>query len=675
VIVSSSNTCGVADTSVNFSLNINSAPNITSALPLSQTVCAGDSVTFVVAATGTGLSYQWRKGNTNLSNTARISGVTTNTLVIDPTVANDAANNYNVIVSSSNTCGVADTSVNFSLNINSAPNITSALPLSQTVCVGDSVAFVVAASGTGLSYQWRKGNTNLSNTARISGVTSNTLVIDPTVANDDANNYNVIVSSSNTCGVADTSINFSLNINSAPNITSALPLTQTVCAGDSVAFVVAATGTGLNYQWRKGNTNLANTARISGVTTNTLVIDPTVANDAANNYNVIVSGTCANNDTSVNLTLNINTAPSIVSVLPSTQTVCIDDSVTFVALATGTGLNYQWRKGNTILSNGLNITGANSNTLVFSPVNSTDAANNYNVVISGTCANNDTSSNVALIINNPVLLTQTSDLVACIGDSINFAVTASGGGLSYQWRNGNQNLVNGGRFSGVHSNTLVINPVLEADTSSLYHVVVYGNCSSIDTSNYISLAINAAPIIITQPTDILVFADDQANVSVVASGVGLTYQWRRGTTNVVDGPNISGATTATLTIDPANISDNDDNYNVVVTNSCGNEVRSINVLITVCLPIGIDYLSLKNPVVTIFPNPFTNNLKINTIDIMSLNNTSIVIYNLLGKEISRTLITNSLTEIDTYNYPSGAYFYNVIENGKIIQSGKIISQK
>jgi hypothetical protein len=426
------------DTSNSVKIIIKPSISITSALPLSQTVCVGDSVAFVVAATGTGLSYQWRKGNTNLSNNARISGVTSNTLVIDPTVANDAANNYNVIVSSSNTCGVADTSVNFSLNINSAPNITSALPLSQTVCVGDSVAFVVAATGTGLNYQWRKGNANLANTARISGVSTNTLVIDPTVANDAANNYNVIVSSSNACGTADTSVNFSLNINSAPNITSALPLTQTVCAGDSVAFVVAASGTGLSYQWRKGNANLSNTARISGVTTNTLVIDPTVANDAANNYNVIVSSsnTCGVADTSVNFSLNINSAPNITSALPLSQTVCVGDSVAFVVAATGTGLNYQWRKGNANLANTARISGVSTNTLVIDPTVANDAANNYNVIVSSSnaCGTADTSVNFSLNINSAPNITSALPLsqTVCVGDSVAFVVAASGTGLSYQ---------------------------------------------------------------------------------------------------------------------------------------------------------------------------------------------------------------------------------------------------
>jgi hypothetical protein len=44
-----------------------------------QTVCSGTSASFNVLATGTGLSYQWRKGTTNLTDGGTISGAATAT--------------------------------------------------------------------------------------------------------------------------------------------------------------------------------------------------------------------------------------------------------------------------------------------------------------------------------------------------------------------------------------------------------------------------------------------------------------------------------------------------------------------------------------------------------------------------------------------------------------------
>jgi gliding motility-associated-like protein/uncharacterized repeat protein (TIGR01451 family) len=95
--------------------------------------------------------------------------------------------------------------------------------------------------------------------------------------------------------------------------------------------------------------------------------------------------------TSINVSLEINAAP-IITLQPMNQTACAGSSVSFSVVATGSGLTYQWRKGT------VNIIGATSDTLTINPVNITDAALNYNVVITGTCSN-DTSINVFLKVN------------------------------------------------------------------------------------------------------------------------------------------------------------------------------------------------------------------------------------------------------------------------------------
>jgi len=55
------------DTSINASLKVDTAFIITTQ-PVNQITCAGSSVNFSIAAIGTGLTYQWRKGNVNLIN-------------------------------------------------------------------------------------------------------------------------------------------------------------------------------------------------------------------------------------------------------------------------------------------------------------------------------------------------------------------------------------------------------------------------------------------------------------------------------------------------------------------------------------------------------------------------------------------------------------------------------
>ncbi|CAN5319045.1 hypothetical protein BH10BAC1_BH10BAC1_11890 [soil metagenome] len=94
----------------------------------------------------------------------------------------------------------------------------------------------------------------------------------------------------------------------------------------------------------------------------------------------------------------------------------------------------------------------------------------------------------------------------------------------------------------------------------------------------------------------------------------------------------------------------------------------------VCGPTGISSLENTNESVTIYPNPFSDqiNILLNTLEI---NKCELLIYNVLGAEIMNTMITNQTTVLGTSELPSGIYFYKVISNDKIIQSGKIVSQK
>jgi hypothetical protein len=65
-----------------------------------------------------------------------------------------------------------------------------------------------------------------------------------------------------------------------------------------------------------------------------------------------------------------------------------------------------------------------------------------------------------------------------------------------------------------------------------------------------------------------------ATFSVTATGTGLTYQWKKG------GTNISGATSSSYTINPVVIGDAGD-YTVVVSGACGSPVTSNTAVLTV----------------------------------------------------------------------------------------------
>ncbi len=156
-----------------------SPPNITGQ-PASVSQCAGTNVTFTVTATGSGLTYQWKK------NAVNIGGATNASYTINNISAGDAAS-YTVTVTG--TCGTV-TSAAAVLTISTAPAITGQ-PASATQCVGTNVTFTVTATGTGLTYQWRKGGVNIAGATGASYTINN-------IALTDAATYTVVITG--TCG-------------------------------------------------------------------------------------------------------------------------------------------------------------------------------------------------------------------------------------------------------------------------------------------------------------------------------------------------------------------------------------------------------------------------------------------------------------------------------------------
>ncbi|PLW92938.1 MAG: hypothetical protein C0592_08275 [Marinilabiliales bacterium] len=162
-----------SDTSNVATLTVSTAPTVTTN-PVSATQCEGTNVTFTVAASGSAtLSYQWQKNGSN------ITGATSNSHTIVGISTGDAGN-YSCIVS--NTCGT-DPSTAAVLTVNASTSITTQ-PVSLNANVGDNVSFSVVAVGTGLTYQWYKDSSPLSDGGSISGATTSTLNITNVQASD-----------------------------------------------------------------------------------------------------------------------------------------------------------------------------------------------------------------------------------------------------------------------------------------------------------------------------------------------------------------------------------------------------------------------------------------------------------------------------------------------------------
>lgn len=177
---------------------------------------------------------------------------------------------------------------------NSPPSI-SAQPQSQTVTVGGSAVFSVAASGQPApSYQWRKNGVNIVNAiAAALSLTS--------VQAGDAGTYSVVIT--NAAGaVTSSAVTLTVNPPTGQFAFVSQPASQVIAAGNTVVFNATVTGA-TGFQWQRNGTTIANAAGP------TLVINAATAANAGT-YTVVATGAGGATLTSSAATLSVANEPN-----------------------------------------------------------------------------------------------------------------------------------------------------------------------------------------------------------------------------------------------------------------------------------------------------------------------------------------------------------------------------
>ena len=292
------------------------------ATPASQTtLCQGASVA-INANTGTGFTYQWRNAN------GVIPGATSSSY------SASSSGSYRAIVS--NVIGCIDTSAAVNVIVNSLPTVSAVANGPTSFCEGKSV-IIHANSGSGLSYQWRNANGNISNE------------ISPSYTAKSSGNYKVVITNSNGC--SDTSAAIIVSVNPLPNASITAIGNTTFCQGKSVT-LSANIGAGLIYQW-----NDSTTGNIPNATTANFIAT------AAGVYKVLITNNNGCIDSSETIKVTINPLPIAVASAAGPTSFCEGNNVLITANS-GTNLNYQWLKetgviaGSTAASYLANTTGA-----------------------------------------------------------------------------------------------------------------------------------------------------------------------------------------------------------------------------------------------------------------------------------------------------------------------------
>jgi alpha-tubulin suppressor-like RCC1 family protein len=255
----------------------------------------------------------------------------------------------------------------------------------------------------------------------------------------------------------------------------------------------------------------------------------------------------------------------VINSQPVSLTSYLGGTVTFSVAAAGSQpLNYQWTFNNNA------IPGATGATLTLSNVQRTNAGN-YAVNVSNQYGSVN-SSVATLTVIDPAIVSQPASQTVNGGQNVTFNVVAAGTSpLNYIWFKGGVPLTDGGNISGSKSATLTLSNVTGGSGGS-YFVIITNGYGSV-TSSVASLTV-IDPAIVTQPASQTVNCGQNTTISVVAVGTPpLSYRWFKGGVPLTDGGNLSGSTSATLTLNNV-FGGNNGVYSVVITNAYGSVTSS-----------------------------------------------------------------------------------------------------
>jgi len=210
-------------------------------------LCAGNTLNLTSSNSLPGVTYTWT-GPNSFSSTSQ-----------NPSIAVAAVINSGTYTVTAHHQGCNSTPATTNAVIHAVPAATVSVGGPTSFCAGGNV-LLSANTGSGLSYQWRNGASNISGAA---GNSYNATT---------SGSYTVKVTNSNGC-TATSAPPVVVTVNPAPVSGIQLMSAPSFCEGNSVVMKATATGAGYTYQWYRdgsplsGATGNAYTAIKSGIYT------------------------------------------------------------------------------------------------------------------------------------------------------------------------------------------------------------------------------------------------------------------------------------------------------------------------------------------------------------------------------------------------------------------------
>ncbi len=282
------------------------------------------------------------------------------------------------------TLAVATTTNEFFGGIDFTPDLTPLIvtqPADYSTTNGGSASFSVTAQSVyALSYQWLQNGTNLD------GGTGSVLNLTNLDTTSDGFTYQCVVT--NDYGAV-TSIVATLNVTLnpvAPVITSGTNHVSAFVGGTITFQSVTAAGTQpFSYQWYQAGVALTDGTKYAGAATPSLTISNLVTPDDAGSYYVVVMNPSASYASNVVDILAISYRKATITAgQPQSVTTFVGTPTSLTATESGATppVAYQWFRGSTMLTDGVEFSGTTTPTLDIAASTTGDSGNNYFLVVS-----------------------------------------------------------------------------------------------------------------------------------------------------------------------------------------------------------------------------------------------------------------------------------------------------
>ncbi len=495
---------------------VNAKP-VATASALQTSVCIGSSINLTGTSSGgsgSGYSYSWT-GPNSFSSTAQ-----------NPTISGAAVLNsgiYHLVVTDGNTCISAESQV--IITVNTLP-VASASAVPTSVCLGSPFNLaggVTGGSGFGYTWLW-SGPNAFSSTFQNPSIASAQL--------SHTGTYSLVVTDNSGC-VSINTTTVSVLVNSLP-VAAASGSSTSVCPGSTINLTGSASlgsGSGYTYHWSGPN-------GFTSLLQNPSILNATSAN--AGVYSLYVSdGNNCNSTNSAAVLIILYSNPTAIA--GSTQSsYCTGSNIQLTGSGSGgsgSGYTYQWSGPSGFTSTLQNpvIAGASSSN-----------AGIYHLTI--TDGNGCTSINnaaIGVLVNSvPTAVANTSTPTICIGSTINFNGSSSGGsgsGYTYLWTGPNG-------FTSLLQNPSIING--QTINGGTYSLTVTDGSGCISTNSATTgVIVNAPPVAAASSVQSAVCAGQSISLlgnASSGSGSGYTFSWTgpNGFTSSQQNPTITNAQAA-----------------------------------------------------------------------------------------------------------------------------------